>query len=104
MTEKQTFLITVFSTAKDRDSRVAVAGRFAMEIAKVCPNQVAHVHPDEAKLVLLAQGEFDAIVKALNSACQQKDESWLLVQVGKPCTANGLSRAVAWIQSRNSGP
>ena len=104
MAKKQTFLITVFSTAKDQDSRVAIAKRFAMEVAKVCPDQVAHVHPDQAKLAMLAQGEFDAIVKALNSTCQQKDESWLLAQVGKPCTANGLSRAVAWIQTRNSGP
>lgn len=102
MSEKQSFLATIFSNAKDKDGRLATAARFAVELAKACPNQVAHVHPDESKLVLLVHGEFTAIVKALNSASQQLDEPWLLAQVGTPCTASGLSRAAAWIQTRSS--
>lgn len=101
MPEKQSFLIIIFATSKVANSRLDTAKRVALALQAICPNQVAHVHPDESKLVLLVQGEYSAIVKALDAACQQHDDSWLLAQVGMPCAANGLATADGWIRSRS---
>ena len=101
MPEKQNFLITVFATAKEPKLRLALAANIARALQAICPGKVTHVHPDESKLVLLVQGEYSAIVKALNAACQQYDDSWLLAQVGTPCAASGLAKADGWLRSHS---
>jgi hypothetical protein len=102
MQEQQTntYLLTIFATSKEEKRRIDTAKRIALALQAICPNQFTHVHPDETKLVLLVQGEYTAILKAVDAVCQPNDDSWLLTQVGTPCAANGLSRAVAWIQTR----
>ncbi len=104
MAEKQTFLITVF-TPQEKDPKLpktqALAKRVLASLLTACEQEPLPVYPDITKLVFLAQGEYAAIVKALDAACQQNDERWLLAQVGTPCAASGLSKAVAWIQTRN---
>lgn len=105
MSEKQSFLITVFApTEKDSNKPKLkdLAMRLQTALLTACGQAPTFVHPDTSKLVLLAHGDFNAIVKALSSVCHQNDEPWLLAQVGTPCTASGLSRAAAWIQTRSS--
>lgn len=102
----QNFMVTVFppaATSKDLSRLRALATRVLEALRDACGTEPLFVHPDTGKLVLLVVGEYGAIVKALQTACEPGDEPWLLAQVGTPCAASGLSAAAAWIQSRSAG-
>ena len=106
MPQKQNFLIVVFpeqSVLADLTRLAALATGVIRALTACCGQAPTLVYPDKNKLIMLISGEYTAIVKALDAACQQNDEPWLLTQVGTPCAANGLSGAVAWIQSRCAG-
>lgn len=95
-TETLPYLVTVFPDAKSVSPKAhlqAFATAIFRELTAACGQAPTSVHSNETKLVLLVSGEHAAIVKALQKACQQHDDCWLLAQVGMPCAANGLADA-----------
>ena len=98
----QNFMVTVFppaATSKDLPKLADLHDRVKAELQSACDTVPLLVHPDTGKLVFLATGEYGAIVKALQTACEPDDDRWLLAQVGTPCAANGLAKADGWLRS-----
>ena len=101
-TEKSAYLVIVFP--EPTSPLGPLANDVLQALTTCCGQAPTLVYPDKKKLVMLANGEHTAIIKALQAACQQNNDPWLLAQVGMPCVANGLARAEGWIRSHLLAP
>jgi len=102
MPKKEPFIATVF--LEQGSNLKALWAELSTHISAATGLAPVHVHPSQDCVVILIEGEYPAIVKALQKACQQHDDRWLLARVCTPCGASGLARADGWTRSRSIGP
>lgn len=100
--EAPAFLVVVFPESMTPIATLATD--MLQALTKSCGEAPTLVHPDKNKLAMLVTGGQEAIVKTLQGICQKNNDSWLLLPIGMPCVANGLSRAEGWIRSHSLPP
>lgn len=99
MATKAPFIATVYLNASSQPK--AFWQDLQTHITEATGAAPTLVNQNATCLVMLIEGEFNAIVKALDDVCQEREERWLLAQVGTPCTSSGLAKADAWIRSHS---
>jgi len=90
------FLVIVYPQDSSAGALRVLATELAAALAKACTEAPVFVRPNMTALCLLVHGRFSAIRRAVDDVTDAYSH-WLVVPVGTPFAAHGLSTAEQWL-------
>ena len=93
------FLVIVYPQDTEAPALGALAARLISALRDACGETPTMVRPNMTTLCLLVRGKFTAISRAVEDVTDAYSH-WLVVSVGTPHAAHGLSTADQWFRRR----